>query len=113
MNDVTMYYEYIHDEKVPVWFVVENIDWSNPSLYLNLKSYSQRDISYFQNDDIKVSVLLSDLILNHIQENHFGINLINIESGINDYGYDKRHIKALVIRVVDVKEVIYMDRVLV
>ncbi|SET76790.1 hypothetical protein SAMN05216389_12625 [Oceanobacillus limi] len=112
MNDVTMYYEHFHDEKIPLWFVVENIDWSNSILYLTADPDNESDISYFHHDDWKVSVLLSDLLRNHSKKNYFGINLSNIELRINEHGYTTDNVKELVIRVVDIKEIMYMDRVI-
>lgn len=114
MNKTTLYYDYINNEKTPIWLVVENMDWSNPVLYLPTTPDYESDINNFHHDNFKVSVLLSDLLQKHsIEEKQFGINLATIELRIKEYGYDKENIEGLVIRVVDLKEVIYMDRVIV
>ncbi|WP_163538268.1 hypothetical protein [Gracilibacillus sp. YIM 98692] len=112
MNDMTLYYDYIDNMKVPMWLVVENFEWEGRTLYLPITSnFSTGDMDNFEGDELSVSVLISDLILNSTLDDHFGINLENVESRINNQGYSQEDITKLVVRVEDVKEVFYMDRV--
>ncbi|MCT2535695.1 hypothetical protein NC661_06520 [Aquibacillus koreensis] len=93
---------------------MKNIDWSKQTLYLEIDKNAQKDdIENFIDMEFSVSVFISDLVVNEDKKNFFGVNLENIKSRLIDEGCISEDINQLIIRVVDVKEVIYMDRYLV
>ncbi|MGP4041936.1 hypothetical protein ACTWP4_18840 [Gracilibacillus sp. D59] len=111
MNDITLYYDFIENEKAPMWLIISNIAWKSETLLLSLDSIIHKDdIENFIDDNLSVSVLLSDLIMNSSFYDSFGINMVNVERRLQDNGINKEDIKYLVIRVADIKEVFYMDR---
>ncbi|GAA5418020.1 hypothetical protein Pryu01_03098 [Paraliobacillus ryukyuensis] len=111
MNDITIYSDFIEYEKNPKLMVIRNIDWNNDFIYIPIDlPYRTENIIDFSFDDSSISVLISDLVINLTISNHVGINLSSIKSRIIESGFQENEVSKLIIRIVDFKEVIYIER---
>jgi hypothetical protein len=113
MNHTFVYYDYDNGHLVPMWKIVRldllQPDWSK-ALYLPLVTpFSRFEPEEFE-QEISVSVLLSDLILHAEYHQHYGIFLPRVAQRVEAEDCSLSSVKLLVIRMADLEELIQMQR---
>ncbi|MFC4403281.1 hypothetical protein [Gracilibacillus xinjiangensis] len=110
MNNITLYYDYVDNQKSPIWLVVDNFNWTSSVIYISINHFNTEVITNFLSNELSTTVLLSDLVINEKYPDKIGIKLYGIEQRINQIGMMRKDIRKLVIRTVDLKEIIYINR---
>lgn len=101
-----MIYDYEPDgSRRPVWLIadLDNINWDQDSLFLDVRSVFHWDIYDFTDDLIGCSVQLEDIVFSVSRKNQFGIRLKSIKHRTKHKGLDYKSILRFIIQVSDIK----------
>ncbi|KAB8139074.1 hypothetical protein F9U64_01365 [Gracilibacillus oryzae] len=110
MNKMKLYCDYVDNQRSPIWLVMEQFKWTSSVIYIPINSYETDDITNFHCNELSATVLLSDLVVSEEYPDQIGINLNRIEQRINNSGLVKEDVTKLYIRIVDINEVIDVEK---
>ena len=108
MANTTVYFDYHEGEKAPIWYVVEvtEEDLLQEYLYIPVKAPFQPLLEF--EEQIGISILLSDLTVHETIPEHIGIYLENIKNRAEENGIDILDIKQFIIQMADIEDVLLM-----
>jgi hypothetical protein len=115
MASLTMYYDHLNEHLSPILLVIRfkqsEMDWSKTTLKIKYPSpYHHLRMEDFQDQNIGVNILLSDLVKNSEYEpDIIGIHLPTVKHRLEGAGVDILEIEQFIIRVDDLHEIFLMN----
>lgn len=109
---LTLYHDYQEEQAYPTWLValMDKNAWELETLYFSvLHGYEHKNMNEFPEDVLSFSVYQEDLVLSE-KIGEVGINLQQVKKRISEQFPTVSEVTQLMIRVVDLEEVLTLSR---
>ncbi|MDQ0114328.1 hypothetical protein [Paenibacillus harenae] len=118
---LSVYFDYIEAELVPLWMIIKfkpgEIVWDQECLYIPIHSpFHRYNAEDFDDQIISLSIASTELVISPERPSHFGIHLPAVKQRINKLRGEKfapqflmEDIQQFVVQIGDVEEVLQMN----